>query len=82
MRTYLTAARVWDKTREETLLKECSERVQAAAQAYIETPPPPPTAMFEHLYETLPPALASQRAELEAGSAQPDNAAGSGAEQV
>jgi hypothetical protein len=39
--------------------------------------------MFEHVYATLPAALAAQRAEVDVGlDMQPENAAGSGAEQV
>jgi pyruvate dehydrogenase E1 component alpha subunit len=44
------------------LLKECNEQVQAAAQAYLDTPPPPPAQMFDHLYAQLPAALQKQRA--------------------
>ena len=56
--------------------------MQAAVQEYMATPPPVPAAMFEHLYETLPPALAAQRADLDAFTAAPESAPGSGAEQV
>ena len=66
MRSYLMALGAWDKTREEALLKDCNERVQAAVQEYTDTPLPQPSAMFEHLYATYPPALESQRAEAAA----------------
>jgi 2-oxoisovalerate dehydrogenase E1 component alpha subunit len=83
MRTYLTAAGAWDKAREDALVKECNEKVQAAVQEYADTPPMPPSAMFEHLYAQFPPSLEAQRAEVEAASAAPpDSAAGSGAKQV
>ena len=83
MRTYLTAAGAWDKAREDALVKECNEKVQAAVQEYTNTPPMPPTAMFEHLYAQLPPALDAQRAEVETLSEPaPDSAPGSGAEQI
>jgi len=62
LRANLTAAGAWDKAREDTLLKECNERVQAAAQAYLDTPPPTPAQMFDHLYAQLPAALHKQRA--------------------
>ena len=65
LRTYLTAQGAWDKARDEALMKECNERVQAAAQEYANIAPPEPAAMFEHLYATLPAALDLQRAELE-----------------
>jgi 2-oxoisovalerate dehydrogenase E1 component subunit alpha len=65
VRNYLTALGAWDKARDEALLKDCNERVQAAVQEYTATPLPEPAAMFEHLYATLPSALEAQRAELD-----------------
>src|SRR5688572_20597316 len=62
LRTYLTDQGAWDKAKEDALLKECNEQVQSAAQAYLDTPPPTPEQMFDHLYATLPAALAKQRA--------------------
>jgi 2-oxoisovalerate dehydrogenase E1 component alpha subunit len=83
VRNYLLTAGAWDKTREEALIKECNERVQAAVQEYLATPAPVPSAMFEHLYEAVPPALEPQRTEVAmADEPEPESAAGSGAEQV
>jgi pyruvate dehydrogenase E1 component alpha subunit len=62
LRTYLTASGAWDKAQEDALLKECNEQVQAAAQAYLDTPPLGPEAMFDRLYATLPAAMEKQRA--------------------
>ena len=62
LRAYLTEAGAWDKAREDALLKECNEQVQAAAQAYLDTPAPTVDQMFDHLYAQLPAALARQRA--------------------
>ncbi|MBI2313767.1 MAG: pyruvate dehydrogenase (acetyl-transferring) E1 component subunit alpha [Betaproteobacteria bacterium] len=61
LRNYLVLQKVWGKDDEEKLIAECNERVQAAVNEYLATPPPPPGAMFEHLYATLPAALAWQR---------------------
>jgi 2-oxoisovalerate dehydrogenase E1 component alpha subunit len=63
LRSYLTGCGVWDKAREEALLKECGEEVQAAVQAYLDTLAPSPAQMFDHLYAVLPAALQKQRAE-------------------
>jgi pyruvate dehydrogenase E1 component alpha subunit len=71
LRNHLTAAGAWDKAREEALVRECNERVQAAVQEYIDTPMPKPADMFEHLYATLPPALEAQRADALAGAEEP-----------
>jgi len=62
LRAYLMASGNWDKAREDTLLKECNEQVQAAAQAYLDTAHPGAEQMFDHLYAQLPAALARQRA--------------------
>jgi pyruvate dehydrogenase E1 component alpha subunit len=62
LRAHLMAGGAWDKAREDALLKECNEQVQAAAQAYLDTPPPTAAQMFDHLYAQLPAPLARQRA--------------------
>ena len=62
LRSYLMANGAWDKAREDALLKECNEQVQAAAQAYLDTPPPTADQMFDQLYARLPAALQRQRA--------------------
>jgi 2-oxoisovalerate dehydrogenase E1 component alpha subunit len=62
LRTYLIASGAWDKAKEDALLKECNEQVQAAAQAYLDTPHPTAENMFDHLYAKLPAALQKQRA--------------------
>jgi pyruvate dehydrogenase E1 component alpha subunit len=82
VRTYLAAQGAWDKAREESLVKDCNDRVQAAVQEYIDTRPPAPSAMFEHLYEHFPSTLEAQRADLDACTAEAPSAPGSGAEQV
>ena len=64
LRNYLSEAGVWNKALEEELLRQCNEQVQAAAQAYLDTPPPPVEQMFDHLYATLPAAFAAQRAAI------------------
>jgi 2-oxoisovalerate dehydrogenase E1 component alpha subunit len=62
LRAYLIASGAWDKAREDALLKECNEKVQAAAQSYLDTPHPTAEQMFDHLYARLPAAMARQRA--------------------
>src|SRR5579863_238885 len=60
LRTYLMHANVWDKAREEALAKACHAEVEQAVAAYLAVPQPDVSAMFEHLYETLPPAMREQ----------------------
>jgi pyruvate dehydrogenase E1 component alpha subunit len=74
LRAYLTACGAWDKTREDALVKESNERVQAAVQAYIDTPRLKPEAMFEHLYAVLPASLEAQRAGIGAHDPEPAHA--------
>jgi pyruvate dehydrogenase E1 component alpha subunit len=64
LRTYLAGTQAWSKEDEEKLLAACNAEVQAAAQSYLDTPAPSPAQMFDHLYATLPPALAAQRAAI------------------
>jgi len=61
LRNYLLKIGAWDQAREERLLKECTDAVNAAVDAYLATPPPTVAAMFDHLYASLPDALAVQR---------------------
>ena len=63
LRAYLVSVGAWDKAREDALLRECNEQVQAAVQEYLNEPPPAPSQMFDYLYATLPAALEKQRAE-------------------
>jgi len=74
LRHYLSETGAWDKAREEDLLKQCNEQVQAAAQAYLDTPPPPTTQMFDHLYATLPAAYLAQRSAIADQANGPDHA--------
>lgn len=60
LRNYLLRLEAWDAKREEQLVKECTEAVNAAVEAYLATPPPPVTAMFDQLFATLPPAMQAQ----------------------
>ena len=66
MRLYLTEHGGWDSAREQALLEACSTEIEAAAEAYLATPPQPPESMFDHLHETLPEAFASQRDQMAA----------------
>ncbi|NRO96673.1 pyruvate dehydrogenase (acetyl-transferring) E1 component subunit alpha [Paraburkholderia sp. NMBU_R16] len=60
LRKYLVQVGVWDKTQEEALSRTCREQVESAVEAYLAVAPPTVSAMFEHLYATLPRALDEQ----------------------
>jgi pyruvate dehydrogenase E1 component alpha subunit len=63
LRAWLVARGAWSKEDEEALILDCSKAVQAAVDEYLALPPPPPGAMFDHLYAALPTPLAPQRDE-------------------
>jgi 2-oxoisovalerate dehydrogenase E1 component alpha subunit len=61
LRQYLVRMHAWDRQREEQLLQECTDQVNAAVEAYLAIPMPRTEAMFDHLYAQLPQALQEQR---------------------
>lgn len=61
LRTFLTATQDWSHDDEEKLIEECRADVEKAAEDYLATPPEPPQAMFDSLFNTLPEALVKQR---------------------
>jgi len=65
LRSYLVGQKAWGKSDEEQLVAECHQRVEAAVERYLATPPRPSETMFDHLYAELPAVYASQREELE-----------------
>jgi pyruvate dehydrogenase E1 component alpha subunit len=62
LRKYLLSLGAWDKAREEQLIQECQRSVDAAVQAYLAVEPPEVSAMFDHLYASLPQSLNEQLA--------------------
>jgi 2-oxoisovalerate dehydrogenase E1 component alpha subunit len=62
LRTYLMRMNVWDKAQDEQLGRACLAQVEQAVDAYLAVPPPDTSAMFDHLYETLPLAMREQLA--------------------
>ncbi len=64
LRAHLVATGRWGRDDEEHLQADCQARIEASADAYLATPPQEPVSMFDHLYASLPPALADQRAVL------------------
>lgn len=63
---WLERAHAWSAADEEVLQQEAGAQAEAAAQAFLATVPPPPEAIFDHLYAQLPKALEWQRAEVAA----------------
>jgi 2-oxoisovalerate dehydrogenase E1 component alpha subunit len=66
LRAYMNSTGLWSDADEEALLQEAAAAVEAATKAFLDTPPEPPEAIFDHLYETLPKPLQWQRDEVQA----------------
>src|SRR5881275_3306822 len=54
LRSWLHAKGAWAQTDEQALARDAQTHVQKMVQAYLDTPPPGPEQMFEHLYARLP----------------------------
>ncbi len=65
LRAYLGRLGWWSKADEEALLKDCERIVEEGRAAYLAMPADHPTAMFDHLFATLPRSLAVQRRRFE-----------------
>jgi pyruvate dehydrogenase E1 component alpha subunit len=61
MRQYLTDLGAWNDKKEQKLLDQAAEKVDAAVQEYLNTPVPAPGDMFDYMYEELPEQLEEQR---------------------
>jgi len=61
LQQYLTTAGLWSKHDEDALLKQLTAEIDAAADAYLATPPPDPSAIFDYTYATLPADLLNQK---------------------
>ncbi len=50
LRVFISAKGWWSSADEHDLLAKCADKVDAAAEAYLRTPPEQPEATFKHLY--------------------------------
>ena len=64
LRTWLHSKGAWSQAEEQQLAKDAAAHVQKIVKAYLETPPPGPEQMFEHLYARLPKQYIGQLAQL------------------
>lgn len=71
LRARLAAGHGWTESDEVSLRAEVNEQMDAAAKAYLDTPPQRPEAVFTYLFATMPAELSRQQAlmleSLEAG---------------
>jgi 2-oxoisovalerate dehydrogenase E1 component alpha subunit len=61
LRRHLSDAGRWSREDEDHLLRETGAEIDAAAAAYLMTPPQEPVAIFDHTFAELPAELARQR---------------------
>ncbi len=76
LRKYLLSLGAWDKPREDALLQDCQRSVETAVQAYFAVAPPDVSAMFDHLYASMPHALDEQLATAQRFSERAENGHG------
>ena len=69
LRQYLVAQGVWNREAEEHALADATAEIERAAEVYLAMPPQPVSAMFDHMFATLPASLKVQRAEAMNGAA-------------
>ena len=61
---YMTTAGMWSKDAEDALLKEINGEIDAATEAYLATPLPDPSVIFDFTYAKLPAELQKQKQEM------------------
>ena len=61
LQQYLITAGLWTKADEDKLLKQVTAEIDAAADAYIATPPQDQSVMFDYTYAQLPADLVAQK---------------------
>ena len=61
LRKYLTDKGLWSEEQEKQLIAETNEWVAEEIDAYLQTPMPPVSAMFDYLYGDMPAEVLEQR---------------------
>ena len=61
---YMMTSGLWSKDAEDALLKEINAEIDAAADAYLATPLPDPSVIFDFTYAKLPADLQAQKQEM------------------
>lgn len=61
LRNHMTASGIWDRAKEDALLRECSAAVEQAADEYLAIAPQSAESVFDFTYAHLPQELVEQR---------------------
>ena len=61
IRKFLVNANLWDANKEQALLHECTQKVDAAVSDYLANTKPSTDQMFDYLFATVPSQLREQR---------------------
>ncbi len=64
LRQHLVQRQAWTHEQEEALLETVTAEIDAAAETYLTTPPPPIAGMFDHVFAVMPASLRAQRAQV------------------
>lgn len=64
LRRYLEKQKLWNESKEKSLLAQLNEEVTLAIQEAQKTPLPPPRSLIEHLYFEIPRSLEEQASSL------------------
>lgn len=64
LQSYLHRQQLWDEEKERSLQAELKAEIQEAVDHYLQLKPDSPAAMFDYLFDSLPPVYESQRAML------------------
>ena len=61
LRNHMSHAAIWDRSKEDALLRECSTAVEKAAEEYLATPPQSAETIFDYVYARAPGDISDQR---------------------
>ena len=61
-KSFLIHQKLWDNSKEQTLIEACNQDIQNAVDEYLNRPAQPISSVFDYHFETLPDYLIEQRA--------------------
>ncbi len=67
LKNYLITQQFWDEAQDKNLTDLLTQEVAKAADIFLNIAPPPPEAMFDWVYDTLPEAYIAQRETVKKG---------------
>ena len=71
LRNHMTQTGIWDRSKEDALLRECNAAIEKAADEYLATPPQSVESIFDYVYAQAPGDILEQRAAIVSQKAAP-----------